>query len=131
MSRTLPRLMLATMLVLAVSQLASASVLQFSSVLQFVCTYPKFFAWQDTKPGEAKDVVLKFSLDTLTKKAFITSNQGVEEVRVVGGHWGITFIEVLATGAVQTTTISKDGASVHSRHTIMLGELVPSHYFGQ
>jgi hypothetical protein len=112
-------------LVSTASQLASASA------LQFVCTYPKFFAWNDAKPGEAKDFVLKFSLDTLTKKAFLTGNQGVEEVRVVNGDGGITFIEVLDTGAVQTTTISKDGRSVHSRHTIMFGELVPSQYVGQ
>jgi len=44
---------------------------------------------------------------------------------------GITLIEVLPTGAVQTTTIAKDGRSVHSRHSIIIGDLVPSQYFGQ
>src|SRR5262249_52739773 len=121
MSHILLRLMLPTMLVLTVSQLAAASV------LQFVCTYPKVFAWQDGKPGEAKDVFLKFSLDTLTKKAFVI-NHGVEEFSVVSGVGGITFIEVLPTGTVHTTTISKDGGSVHSRHSIIIGDLVPSHY---
>ena len=39
------------------------------------------------------------------------------DVAVVSGYEGITFQEALGTGVVQTTTIAKDGKSVHSRHT--------------
>ena len=125
MGQPIVPLMLATMLLVTVSQLALASA------LQFVCTYPKHFDWKDAKLDEASDFVLSFSFDAGTKKAFLTDNQGTEEVNFVSGAAGITFIQVLPTGAVQTTTVSKDGKSVHSRHTIELGKLVPSQYFGQ
>jgi hypothetical protein len=44
----------------------------------------------------------------------------------------VTFIERLDSGAVQTTTIMKGGASVHSRHTMLLDkEIMPSQFYGQ
>jgi hypothetical protein len=125
MGQLIVRLMLATMLLVTASQPASASA------LQFVCTYPKHFDWKDAKLDEASDFVLSFSFDAQNKQAFLTDKQGTEEVNFVSGAAGITFIEVLPTGAVQTTTVSKGGKSVHSRHTIVLGKLVPSQYFGE
>ena len=56
--------------------------------------------------------------------------RNVYPVMVIPGDSGMTFLEVLATGAVQTTTISKQGNAVHSRHTILAGEFVPSQYYG-
>ena len=53
-----------------------------------------------------------------------------DDVAVVSGYAGITFQETLGTGAVQTTTIAKDGKSVHSRHTMSPGMLTPSQYYG-
>jgi hypothetical protein len=57
-------------------------------------------------------------------------NAGMENVVWVDGIEGNTFQETLASGAVQTTTITKSGSSVHSRHTMMNGKLVPSQYYG-
>jgi hypothetical protein len=48
MGQPIVPLMLATMLLVTVSQLALASA------LQFVCTYPKFFAWNDANPVKRK-----------------------------------------------------------------------------
>ena len=31
---------------------------------------------------------------------------------------------------VQTTTMNKKGKAVHSRHTLIAGEFVPSQYYG-
>jgi hypothetical protein len=79
-------------------------------------------------------VAVKFSLefvaDAITKKAVIMGNNGMSDVAVVGGKQGITFQETLGSGAVQTTTIANNGSSVHSRHTMMGGDLVPSQYYG-
>ena len=36
----------------------------------------------------------------------------------------------LGSGAVQTTTIANDASTVHSRHTMMGGKLMPSQYYG-
>ena len=113
---------LAAMCVLVVWS-ASAS----AEVMQFICTYPKFYNWGG-KPDP--NSVLKFSMDTVTNKAFITGNQGIQEVTVVRGDSGITFLEILVTGAVQSTTVSSNGDSVHSRHTLVGDHLVPSQYVG-
>jgi hypothetical protein len=91
----------------------------------------KYFNWGNARLGDAEDFVLKFSLDTVTGKASLTGNQGVEEVSVFAVADGLTFIETLPTGAIQTTTVTKNGSSVHSRHTIIAGDLAPSQYFGQ
>lgn len=73
----------------------------------------------------------EFKLDTITKKAFMIGNIGIEEVEIFIGDAGFTFISRLATGAVQTTTINRDGHAVHSRNTILAGELIASQYFGR
>ena len=51
----------------------------------------------------------------------------------IGGA-AISFMEKLETGAVQTTTISFKGDSVHSRHSVLSekdGKMVPSQSYGQ
>ena len=56
----------------------------------------------------------------------------VEPVRLVVGYQGVTFLEELATGAVQSTTIHKNGRAVHSRHTMLsfADEIVPGQFYG-
>ena len=54
----------------------------------------------------------------------------MSDVAAVGGSQGITFQETLGSGAVQTTTIANDTSTVHSRHTMMGGTLMPSQYYG-
>ena len=82
------------------------------------------------KGWQPKQFSLEFALDTITKKAVIIGNAGMSDVAAVGGKQGITFQETLGSGAVQTTTIANDASSVHSRHTMMGGTLVPSQYYG-
>ena len=95
--------------------------------VQWNCTYSKMAS----PSGITTDnFSLQFALDTITVKAVIIGNQGMSDVDAVNGTGGITFQERLITGAVQTTTIARDGASVHSRHTIVLGKLTPSQYYG-
>ena len=125
MNRPIRLVVVAIMLVLAGSNPASAKA------KQFVCTYLKLFEWEKPCLQDAKDFVLKFSVDTVTQKAFLTGNQGVEEVSVVIGDTGILFLEILPTGAVQATTVSNSGSSVHSRHTIIADHLVATQYFGK
>jgi hypothetical protein len=78
----------------------------------------------------AEKFSLDLVLDTTTKKAVIVGNHGKSDVAVVSGNQAITFQETLESGAVQTTTITKNGSSVHSRHTIGLGKLTPAQYYG-
>jgi hypothetical protein len=64
----------------------------------------------------------------------IIGNQGVADVEVHRGGLGVTFMEKLDGGVVQTTTVANNGQSVHSRHTIMgvmAKQMVPGQYYGQ
>jgi hypothetical protein len=71
----------------------------------------------------------------------MVGNMGMTPVEVVNGTYGVTFIEKLGTGAVQTTTVDKAGNTVHSRNTVMSDGLdtselkepgvFPSQYYGK
>jgi hypothetical protein len=82
--------------------------------------------------GLAKeDFKIEFAFDDITGRGVMIGNQGVSDLEVHRGPFGVTFMEKLDGGVVQTTTVASDGKSVHSRHTIMVKELVPSQYYGQ
>jgi hypothetical protein len=74
----------------------------------------------------------KFRLEFIVDgdRAVMVGNNGISDVEMHAGDHGFTFLEKLPAGIVQTTTVAKDGASVHSRHTIIV-KLVPSQYYGQ
>ena len=101
-----------------------------ANVVQFNCVYQKFYDAQHNKLQQAEDFTLQFTLDTVTNKTFLIGNQGVVEVTFVNGVDGVTFLETLSTGAVQTTTVAKSGASIHSRHTLIAGQFSASQYYG-
>jgi len=100
-----------------------------ASVVTFICTYQKYA--NDTGISRAeKDFKLTFNLDTVSSKAFMVGNIGVEEVTFIQHNEGFNFIEITGAGAVQTTVIDMRGNSVHSRHTIVQKEIVPSQFYG-
>jgi hypothetical protein len=77
------------------------------------------------------DFRMEFAYDDVTSKAVMIGNQGTADVEIYKGSGSVTFSEKLSGGFVQTTTVADDGRSVHSRHTIIGRELVPSQYYGQ
>jgi hypothetical protein len=95
-----------------------------AETLRWKCNYTVIAS---PKGLAAETFSLEFALDTIT---VIIGNAGMSDVAAVGGKQGITFQETLGSGAVQTTTIANDASSVHSRHTMMGGTLVPSQYYG-
>jgi hypothetical protein len=98
---------------------------------EFDCKYGRFA--QDLEGPRATDFRMRFNFDDITNKAVVVGNNGVSDVSVYRGRDAITFMELLDSGAVQTTTISlKTGRSIHSRHTITSpdGVPLPSQYLG-
>ena len=97
----------------------------------FVCNYPNF---SDGK-GIHKD--RPFELGFLVKepkdeKGTVFGNNGSETVSIVkNDEGGLTFVEFTQTGAIQVTAIDSNLKSVHSRHTIIGGNLVPTQYYGK
>ena len=76
------------------------------------------------------DFRMEFTYDDVAGKAVMIGNQGVTDVEIHMGQSGVSFSEKLLSGVVQTTTVANDGRSVHSRHTIIGREMVPSQYYG-
>jgi hypothetical protein len=73
--------------------------------------------------------VLKFAYDTVTETAVLIGNNGIANVTPLRGEDKITFVEVTPTGTVQTTTIAGSGA-VHSRNSVIGGQIAASQYYG-
>jgi len=95
-----------------------------------VCDFPKYHSQDETRLQTATGFGLTFQYDPITREAFMEGNNGIAGVALTNGYDGVTFLEFLPTGAVQSTTVAKSGAAVHSRHTLMLGDLVPTQYYG-
>ena len=118
------RLLALTLAVAIFVGLSSAS----AKSLRWSCVYTQ----RASPEGLVKeDFKLEFAFDDITGKGVIIGNQGVSDVEVHGGSVGVTFMEKLGGGVVQTTTVANDGKSVHSRHTVVGKQMVPSQYYGQ
>ena len=74
---------------------------------------------------------LNFIVDKKTGKSYLLGNNGSSEVIAFGGKNRISFIEVTATKNIMSTAIDSNLNSVHSRNTIIAGELLASQYYGK
>lgn len=99
-----------------------------AETLEFSCSFPT----RATDDGVAQqDFDLTFVVDTVTGDGFIRGNNGIAPVAVLRGDFATTFLERLASGAIQTTTVADTGEAVHSRHTILGGSVLsPSQNYG-
>ena len=95
----------------------------------FVCDYATW-SDQDGNHPVKTEFVLTFLVDGDTGKAYMIGNAGSEEVKIFSGDDYVSFIEITATGNIMTTAIASDGTSVHSRNSILFGEIIPSQYYG-
>lgn len=99
------------------------------ATIEFKCNY-EIYASLDGLKME-KNFSLRFLFEPATEKAVLIGNMGMSDVTALSGSSGITFLELLSTGVVQSTTIVKGTLdSVHSRHTILGTELVATQYYG-
>ena len=97
-------------------------------VQRFVCVFDMHVSPETTRLSDKSPLRIEFMVDG-TGRAYAVG-RNIYPVKVIPGDSGITFLEVLVTGAVQTTTLSKQGKAVHSRHTLIDGEFAPSQYYG-
>lgn len=74
---------------------------------------------------------LNFIIDRTTGKSYLLGNAGASEVKVLESKDRVAFFEVTATGNIMTTVIDSKLNTVHSRSTVMFGELQPSQYYGK
>jgi len=90
-----------------------------AEVIKWDCNYP-IFTSLDGLQKTSKTFAFKINLDTIDRRAFMEGSIGLSELIIHVGTDSISFMEKLASGAVQTTTINVDnGESIHSRNTIL------------
>ena len=99
-----------------------------AEVLTWVCLYPRIANANGARDGQSLE--LTFKIDDTTRKASVTSDAGTSNVELIAGKDGLTFIQALSSGTIQATTIDTSGKSVHTRHTLLNGLLVPSQSYG-
>ena len=111
---------------------ASSTILE-SPVITFSCDFPYYVS--QTEINKNQNFSIKFNYDSVSNKAFMIGNIGLTEVIPISGSEALTFLEILDTGVVQSTTLdmlsNKEQSvdAVHSRHTILFG-LFPSQAYG-
>lgn len=91
------------------------------------CLYETY---SDTSGLNDESFELQFILDPDNGEFLSVGNNGISEVAYISNESGFTLIEVSETGNVMVTAISNDFASVHSRHSMISGRLLPSQYYG-
>ena len=101
-----------------------------AEVFTYSCVFETFHERDALIRHSANNFSITFRVDSITGDAFIEGNAGISSVEVHTGDSGITFLERIGSGAVQTTTIDFNGVASHSRHTIIFQDLVPSQYYG-
>lgn len=101
-----------------------------AGTITFTCIYEFYNDNKGGKHSIDNEFKLSFVIDEDNGKAYMVGNNGSNEVTPISGSDGISFIEVTDAGNVMTTSIVKSGATVHSRNTIMFGDIIASQYFG-
>ena len=98
--------------------------------IEYKCSYPKYASIEGIKTE--KSFELTFMIDETTKKTYMKGNNGISELKMIDVQFGgISFLEITDGGNIVTTAIDKNNLSVHSRNSIIMGELVASQYYGK
>lgn len=74
---------------------------------------------------------LTFKIDTTSQKAYMQGNAGISELDMHIGDDAFSFVEKISSGAVQATTITRDGLAIHSRNTVISGQFVAAQHHGR
>ena len=104
--------------------------LAFGDTTAYFCNYP---TWSDEGGlHESKEKMeLSFIVDNETGKGYVLADESANVMVVPNSLGGISFIEITGSKNVMTTTIDEKMNSVYSLHTIFLGKLIPSQYYGK
>ena len=108
-----------------------ASSMSWAETTTYVCNYSSYVNEEGLHSVEEGKFVLTFLIDLETGKAYMLGNVGSTEVRMLTSSGGLSFIEITSVGNVMTTAIDTKGKSVHSRNSVMFGDLIPTQYYGK
>jgi hypothetical protein len=119
-------------IILLILMLVFIPTLVYGDTETFICNYSTYSDANGNHKVTDK-FVLTFIVDMTKKTAYMLGSQGTEEVTLIpsGVGEGVSFFEITGVGNVMTTAIDSKGKSVHSRNTIINGEIVPTQYYGK
>lgn len=110
----------------------TAALLLGSPALAEVLIWNCNFTYRIDEDGRTNEqMLLIFKIDTISQRGFMEGNAGIVDVNIHIGDSAFSFMEQVGSGTVQTTTITRDGLAVHSRNTVLLGEIVAAQHFGR
>ncbi len=101
-----------------------------AETINYSCNYTSYSNQEGNQKVKDK-FELNFIIDRTTGKSYLLGNAGSSEVKALESKDRVAFLEVTATGNIMTTAIDSKFNSVHSRNTVMYGEIVPSQYYGK
>ncbi len=116
--------------ILSLILLTSISALHAAELMTITCD---FYAYSEpNEKGKAEDGFkgMRFVFEPGKSQGVMLGNAGESQVMIVSTDDSITFIQI--DPIVTTTTIElKTMKAVHSRNTVLMGELLPSQYYGK
>lgn len=115
---------------LLLSLLVAVPLPVLSETVTYTCQYETYSDGKGLQKV-ADDFKLVFIIDTSKQTAQLVTNRGKFNVEMLSApNEGLTLVEMIDGGKVLTTSIGKDGKSVHSRNIILEGHISPSQYYG-
>jgi hypothetical protein len=112
----------------------SATVLVMYAALPASAQTPNRRYLCDLVNGSGSRLALEVVYEVGSNNAFLVGNAGISPLVPVSGSLVVSFVELLGTGAIQSTTIAPDGRAVHSRHSFLSshdgGKFIQSQYTG-
>jgi hypothetical protein len=115
---------------------ASLSLLPLHALCESVtwtCRYPTYADNEGIHKSE-DDLKLVFRVDSSNETAKIVSSDGKSDANVdmmYSPSGGLSFVEKKSGADVLTTSIDKNGRSVHSKNIIVDGQISPAQYYGR
>ncbi len=105
-------------------------VISFAGTSTYICNYTSFSDHEGNHKVK-KQFKLNFIVDEKINKSYMLGNNGSSEIKLIKSKGQLAFIELTTTGNIMTTSIDSKLKSVHSRNTVIFGELLPSQYYGK
>ncbi len=98
----------------------------------WTCRYPTYADNEGIHKSE-DDLKLVFRVDSSSETAKIIGSDGKSDANVdmmYSPSGGLSFVEKKSGADVLTTSIDKNGRSVHSKNIIIDGQISPAQYYG-
>lgn len=102
----------------------------FANTTTYFCNYSSYSNQAGNHKVKNK-FQFSFLVDKTTGKAYLLGSIGSSEVEMFVSNDRVAFLEITETGNIMTTAIDSKLNSVHSRNTVLLGEILPSQYYGK